>query len=294
MRLSISSTTLLLILGMNSLAYPVFAQTPRGKSVLDPSPQGPGDLLVAPSRVVLDMHKRTAALNLSNVGSTEATYRISLVRMEMDEFGAMTEVPFEKVPGGVDLPSLIRFSPREVTLAPGEAQTIRLQVRKPAELPVGEYRIHMMFRAIPPAPEPPKESPAAERPKGISVKLIPVYGLALPVIIRNGVTAAKAGLSNLVFHPANRTLNLNLSREGNQSLFGDLKVRWISRKGPTATVAEATGVAVYVPNPTRAMTLNLALPKGATQLATGQLKVTFAIPPTEGGKVLAEALLDLP
>jgi ABC-type sugar transport system substrate-binding protein len=101
-------------------------------------------------------------------------------------------------------------------------------------------------------------------------------------------------LSNLHFDPATRTLTFQLNREGNQSMYGDLKARWTPSKGAAATVAEATGVAVYVPNASRTVSLILAAPKGAKAYAAGRLKVTFSQPPTDGGKVLTEAFIDLP
>jgi P pilus assembly chaperone PapD len=295
MRLSASSLSLLLIAGLHPFCNQLSAAPPKAPATTPVATTlGPGDLLVSPSRVVFDMKKRTAALNISNIGAAEATYRISLVRMEMDENGGLAEVALDKSPGTVDLPGLIRYSPREITLRPKEAQTIRLQVRKPASLPAGEYRIHMMFKAIPPTPEAPKESAKADQAKGISVSLIPMYGLAIPVIVRQGETSVKPGLSNLHFDPATRTLTFQLNREGNQSMYGDLKARWTPRKGAAVTVAEATGMAVYVPNPSRKVTLNLTAPKGAATFAAGRLKVTFSQPPTDGGKLLTEAFIDLP
>jgi P pilus assembly chaperone PapD len=295
MRLSASSLSLLLIAGLHPVCNQLSAAPPKAPATTPvATTQGPGDLLVSPSRVVFDLKKRTAALNLSNIGTTDATYRISLVRMEMDENGGLAEMALDKSPGTVDLHGLIRFSPREITLRPKEAQTIRLQVRKPANLPAGEYRIHMMFKAIPPTPEAAKEPIRSDQTKGISVNLIPLYGLAIPVIVRQGETSVKPSLSNLLLEPTSRTLTFQLNREGNQSMYGDLKARWMPSKGATATVAEATGVAVYVPNASRKMTLTLVAPKGAKAYASGRLKVTFSQPPTEGGKVITEAFIDLP
>jgi len=297
MHLPTSALSLLLIAGVYPFCTQLSAAQPKAQAPATlplVTPQGPGDLLVSPSRIVFDMKKRTASINLSNIGSSDATYRISLVRMEMDENGGLSEVALDQSPGAVNVPGLIRFSPREIMLRPKEAQTIRLQVRKPADLPAGEYRIHMMFRAIPPAPEAPKEPVKPSQTKGISVNLIPLYGLAIPVIVRQGETSVKPSLSNVHYEPATRTLTFQLNREGNQSIYGDLKARWTPRKGASVTVAEATGVAVYVPNAGRKMTLTLATPKPATTYANGRLKVTFSQPPAEGGKLLAETFLDLP
>ena len=74
---------LLSILLIGGIAAAVSAQAPP-----PPPTGGIGDLLVAPTRVVFDGRKRSAELNLANIGQARATYRVSLVRMEMDEIGA--------------------------------------------------------------------------------------------------------------------------------------------------------------------------------------------------------------
>ncbi len=255
---------------------------------------GMGDLLVAPTRVVMDNRKRTAELNLSNIGLVKATYRISLVRMEMDEAGSFKEVPSINVVGQVSPESLVRFSPREVTLEPQESQTVRLQARKPAELQAGEYRIHMIFRAIPPTPEPPPESTPSGPPKGISIKLIPVYGLAIPVIVRQGETSADVTLADLALDPQGRTILFRLERRGNQSVYGDLKAVFVPKVGPKETVCEANGVAVYTPNPARRVLLAVTTVAPGGRLAHGRLHLTYSLPPREGGAMLAEGFLDVP
>lgn len=113
-----------------------------GLGVVIPAPAqsppsgGGGDLLVAPTRVVFEGRKRAAEVSLSNAGRARTTYRISLVRMEMDESGKLQDRPLD--PGSQNLQTLFRFSPREVTLEPQETQTVRIQVRKPADLPTGQ------------------------------------------------------------------------------------------------------------------------------------------------------------
>ena len=46
---------------------------------------------------------------------------------------------------------MIVYAPRRVTLAPHEPQSIRIAARPPQGLADGEYRVHLLFRAIPPA-----------------------------------------------------------------------------------------------------------------------------------------------
>ncbi len=299
MRLLSASADLLLTLTL--LLGPLSAQalpTPAGPTSptrpAAPAPAaGAGQLLVAPARVVLDMHKRTAELNLSNTGFAAGTYRIALIRMEMNEEGGITEQPFDTTPGAVNLAGLIRFSPREVVLGAQESQTVRLQVRKPADLPEGEYRLYLQFRGLPPAPEPPDPGQPGAK-KGLSIRLQPVYCLAVPVILRHGQTSAKLALADLAYDPADRTLRFRMNRAGNQSVYGDLMATWLPRSGAPVTVSETTGIAVYVPNATRKTAMPLELPKGLAALGAGRLKVTYRLPPAEGGTLLAESFLDVP
>ena len=57
-----------------------------------PGSGGAGDLLVAPTRVVLEGTKRGAELTLLNVGAKPATYRISFLEMEMTPEGELKEL----------------------------------------------------------------------------------------------------------------------------------------------------------------------------------------------------------
>jgi P pilus assembly chaperone PapD len=250
---------------------------------------GVGDLLVSPTRVVFEGRKRTAELSLSNIGQGRATYRISLAGMEMDEGGAFREVPLPPSgPGQVNPQTLIRFSPREVTLGAQETQTVRLQVRKPAELPDGEYRIHMVFRAVPPAPEPQAQDKAGA--KGLSIRLTPVFGIAIPLIVRHGQTRATVKLADLTLDPARKQFGFRVLREGNQSVYGDFQAFHLPPGGKAVPLAEAAGVAVYTPNASRKVTL----PLSEVPPAGGRIRLTYTLPSAEGGALLAEAFLDLP
>jgi P pilus assembly chaperone PapD len=276
----------------NSRILPVLLACGLGVAIHAQAPSPPsggaGDLLVAPTRVVFEGRKRTAEVSLSNTGNSRATYRISLVRMEMDENGAIKDRPQDS--GSENLQSLFRFSPREVTLEPQESQTVRIQVRKPAELPTGEYRLHMLFRAVPP---PPEAAPALqEAPTALAIKLTVIYGVAIPLIIRQGETSAKASIAEPNLDLPGRTLQFRLDRSGNQSIYGDVHATLIPPKGSPEALAEAMGLAVYLPNAFRRVTFNLPpakpLPSGS------RIRITFTLPPQDGGILLAESFLTVP
>lgn len=265
---------------------PLLAQVPVAPSPAPPQAPAPalGDLLVSPTRVVFDGRKRSEEITLVNTGTTTATYRISFVRMAMGEGGEFKELPKTET-GEIFADELVRYSPRQVVLEPRVAQSIRLQVRKPADLPAGEYRSHLLFRAVP-AAAPAEAAPKPEPAEGFAIQLTPIYGLSIPVIVRHGETSAQAGLKDLVL--AEDALLFQLTRTGNQSIYGNLTATFHPRTGAPVVLARANGVAVYLPNPLRKV--RLPLPKGP--LSGGRLVLAFTAP--EVNTLLAEAALDLP
>ncbi|HVP40047.1 MAG TPA: hypothetical protein VMS93_12780 [Candidatus Saccharimonadales bacterium] len=260
----------------------------------DPSGAGGiGGLLVGPTRVVFDGSRRTAQLTLVNTGSKTATYRMSLVRFRMTETGGFQEVA---VPDSTEhfADTLVRFSPRRVELVPHVPQTVRLQLRLPADLPPGEYRSHLLFRAVPDAEAAgePERASAGE----IHLRLRPVFGVAVPLIVRHGATSATVSLADLELRPAPGAdppaqLHVVLQRAGNQSVYGDLTA-FLARDGePEEVVGVARGVAVYTPNTRRVLELPIRLPPGRTRQAV--LRLTFTDPTGAQDGSLAEATLPL-
>jgi hypothetical protein len=258
---------------------------------------GAGDLLVAPPRVVFDARTRTAEVTLVNKGTRAATYRVSFVQLRMDEEGGTKEI--QKAEGGeLFADGLVRFSPRQVTLEPNVGQTVRLQVRKPADLPPGEYRSHLLFRAIPPSASPKAEDGGSAAPEeGISIQLIPIYGISIPVIVRQGELSAAVTLSDLAFAApsgteANPLLYFRMNRTGNQSVYGNLTVTFTPSGGKAKVVGQATGVAVWAPYGGRKVGIPLRPPAGLA-LSNGVLQVRYS----RGDKrdeSIAEAALRLP
>ena len=113
-----------------------------------PASAGIGDLLVAPTRVVLDGRKGAEVI-LNNIGDEPATYRISVEFRRMTPDGGLVDVA-EPTAEDKLAEDMIVYAPRRVTLAPHQPQSIRVSARAPQGLPDGEYRVHLLFRAIPP------------------------------------------------------------------------------------------------------------------------------------------------
>jgi len=202
---------------------------------------GVGDLLVAPTRVVLD-GRRGAEIILNNIGEEPATYRVSVEFRRMTPEGTLVDVsaPNAEEEAAADM---IVYAPRRVTLAPHQPQSIRIAARPPKGLPDGEYRVHLLFRAIPPAtPVAPKEAQAAA--SGLSFQLVPVYGVTIPVIVRLGNLDAAAAISNVGLEKKDgkSLISLDLSRSGTRSTFGEVRVLKAGVKDP---IAVQKGIAIY-------------------------------------------------
>ena len=205
-----------------------------------PANAGVGDLLVAPTRLILN-GGRSAEIILNNIGEEAATYRISAEFRRMKPDGMLEEVANPNAAEKAARDMLI-FAPRRVTLAPNEPQSIRIAARPPQGLPDGEYRVHLLFRAIPPST--PVTQPASAPAKGLSFKLTPVYGVTIPVIVRLGNLSVKAGISNVRAEKRDGkpVIELELDRSGDRSTFGEVRVLKAGVKDP---IAIARAVAVY-------------------------------------------------
>jgi P pilus assembly chaperone PapD len=223
---------------------------------------GIGDLLVAPTRLVLD-GRRGAEIILNNIGDLPATYRVSVEFRRMNENGDLVDVP---TPTAADKAAedMIIYAPRKVTLAPREPQAIRIAARPPQGLPDGEYRVHMLFRAIPPAT--PVGQPTGETPKGVQFKLTPIYGVTIPVIVRLGNLQAVAGIANVQLEKSagGPAVGFDITRTGTRSTYGEVRVLKPGMKDP---IAFEKGVAVYTEIGTR----HVSVPVSDADLETKSL-----------------------
>jgi P pilus assembly chaperone PapD len=262
------------ILGAGIIAAPFLTLSTAAEA-------GVGDLLVAPTRIVLDGRKGAEVI-LNNIGDEPATYRVSVEFRRMTEAGELIDVT---TPTDVDKKAedMIVYAPRKVTLAPHEPQAIRIVARAPQGLPDGEYRVHMLFRAIPPAT--PIVQPTGEAPKGVQFKLTPVYGVTIPVIVRLGNLQATAGIANVHLERKDGApaIGLDLTREGSRSTFGEVRVLKAGYKEP---IAIQKGIAVYTEVARRHV--SLLIPDSAKAAASGPVTVEYIETFDDGTHLLAQ------
>ena len=217
-----------------------------------------GNLLITPKRVVFEGNKRSEELNLANTGTDSASYVISFIQIKMTDDGKFEQITEPDSTLKIASNNL-RFFPRSVTLAPNEAQSVKVQLIKTNSLDDGEYRSHLYFRGIPNNNRALGEE-ASKKEEGISVKITPIFGLTLPIIIRKGDPKLEMNISDMAlqFSPEKEPfIKFKLNREGNISSYGDITVNYISNSEAVTRVALIKGLAVYTPNITREINLKL-------------------------------------
>lgn len=245
-----------------------------------------GDLLVAPTRVVLDGSRGTEVV-LNNIGSAPATYRISLEIKRMTGEGGLEEIAETDVNAAERAAlDMISFSPRRVTLPPNQPQVIRVGVRLPEGVAPGEYRVHMLFRAIPDTVAATEKASGGSG--GVNIALTPIYGITIPIIVRVGDLAATASIGKalIVDEDGQPHFAFDLARSGNRSVYGDIEV---TRPGVKEPLFLARGIAVYPEVGDRRVSIPVPAPVAAA--LKGPVRIRYTEDRDVGGGTIAEASL---
>jgi P pilus assembly chaperone PapD len=268
--------------------------------------QGGADLNISPKRVVLGGANRSAVVYVFNRGTSAASYTIDLVDRVMLPDGQITSV--DEIRTGTDAEAvaarlasakaMISFSPRRVTLAPGESQTIRVRALTPPGLPAGEYRTHLTVATLPPEDAGLTVEQAVNEAEGeLSARVIALLALSIPVIVRQGTAGGQVQLldARLQRNSTNdpdsppASVQVTLQRSGAGSIYGNLEVIAKKAGGKPESVGAIKGIAVYPEIPQRAASISLARAP-----APGEgLEVRFTEDETATGKPVASADVDV-
>jgi len=173
------------------LCFSCFAQSADSALPFDATPKDAvspfGGLSIKPSRIELQAGSKGENISLYNSGKSPITYRIELKELGLSEAGNFRKLnPGELAPWSAA--KYIRYSPRQVTLQPGQRQRVRIIPRAPRDTPTGEYRSHLSFYSIPNADEVDTESTIQQSTSNrqASAKVSVQYRINIPVLLRVG------------------------------------------------------------------------------------------------------------
>jgi hypothetical protein len=250
------------------------------------------NLLITPRRIVFDGQKKSQELNLANTGKDTAKYVISFVQIRMKADGGFETIT-QPDSGQNFADKFLRFFPRMVTLGPNEAQVIKIQLTKTADLQPGEYRSHIYFRAV--TDEKPLGEEAPKDSTTIAVKLTAIFGITIPVIIRVGTSNTQVSLSDLSMDSSVDSIPIMkfvINRIGNMSVYGDITANYVAPNGKITPVGNIKGIAVYTPNLMRSVRIELKKSAGIDYHG-GKLHLILSTPSEDKAVKLAEAVLSL-
>jgi len=248
------------------------------------------DLRIHPKRVVFEGKTRTASVTLVNNDPETYTYRITWQMLRMNAEGKLERIEDVDVEGGVDVAEandMLRYAPRQVTVAPGVAQTVRIMLRKPAELADGEYRAHMLFLREP------RNMKMGSEEDGLAISLNVLYGISIPIFVREGELEVDVAIEQVAAKRDGDVVNLDiqLTRTGAKSVYGDVDV-FYKGGGEELMLSTIRGVGIYPETNTRRVPMELKMPDG-TRVPPGQLLVRYRAPKEQDNALLAEATVPI-
>lgn len=139
----------------------------------------------------------------------------------------------------------------------------------------------MSFKAI---PKPREVTDNSESSEGVSIQLIPIYGVTIPIIVRHGRVQAQVALSEpaLIQGEDGPELALSINRSGDSSTYGVLQV---TKPGFDDPLIMLRGVVVYPEVGERQVRVRLTPEQAA--LLRGQVRIEYREMPEAGGGLIA-------
>lgn len=195
------------------------------------------NLLINPTRVEFNPSSRTADVTLINISQVTTTYRLEWAEKKAKPGGGYIDLSANAATTFPIASSMLRFSPKQVTLKPGERQTVKLAIRRPQNLAAGEYRSHLAFKALPP-----RTAEEGLQPQAASTVVNIVLHFAIPIVIQQGELDYNLALNNakIIYKPAQKdgSVELTLSRSGMHSVIGHISAYWTPNGGQERLIAK--------------------------------------------------------
>lgn len=207
-----------------------------------------GGMAISPTRVIIQPGQAGGQVTLYNSGAQPVSYRIDAVDLALDPQGGYRELAEGEGAPWSALP-MVRYAPRQVTLRPGERQSVKIVSTAARDLPPREYRSHLRFSSIPTiAPvEPGKAEPEGiSESRSVTVSVGLDYRITIPLLLRTAGAeggAAIAAARETRDGAGGRFVAVQLKRTGAYSDYGAIRV--LDAGG--AEIGVLRGVAVLPP-----------------------------------------------
>jgi len=252
------------------------------------------DLMVSPTRAVLDERNRSTQITLLNTTSETRTYQIEWQELRQTEIGTY-EVIREPGPQFHIASPMLRHSPRRVTIAPGSYQRIRLRLRAPADLADGEYRSHLLMKRVANSDVQGLNMSGGSPGEKMSIQFHVNLSFSIPVIVRKGLPSNENAVTSVTMAEDDTrsgekkpSMMVQLSHKGVFSSFGSVLIYMQAQTdAEVETIGMANNVALFRETSSR----KIAVPLQVTTIPTGALiKVEYRGREEYEGQLLGESV----
>lgn len=207
------------------------------------------DILITPTRVVFGERDNYGLVTLANNGDKVTTYKIGWKFFEMQAEGAAYK-PIEISDLDYDVSEYINFSPRQVTLQPGASQKVRLALRRPSDIPDGDFHVHLGFSTVPDSGLDVSGDGYQSREEVAGMSVMVNIGYTIPVVVRSGVVDVSAEIGQIALsrNKINGLLRVAvpINRAGGAySVLGHLMVFHVDGSGNETRIGEVSNAHIF-------------------------------------------------
>ena len=200
-------------------------------------------LFIHPTTVMFASDVRSATVNIINRGDATGVFAISWVDYTMTPEGGLNawegRAPWSIQP-------YVRYSPRRVTLKPGQTQRVKIALRRERDVAEGEYYSHLRIVSLNDNVDGPANADLAVAGSGRQAITIKAHtALAIPIIWRNSTATPRAAIESVEIDREMNRLVVDVRRIGDLSTRGYLHVVRDGVGGTRNALADPVPLVIY-------------------------------------------------
>ena len=235
-------------------------------------------LMIRPFRIIFADRQRLVKVSIANPTDETISYSVAIVTMRKGNDGKLRQVK-EETDEEKRVREMIRFSPRRAIIEPGKRQIVKLMVRKPKDLPVGEYRTRLKISPLDSPKPATTEMHSLLGQGGSNISMDFIISSTFPVFIQHGdvqpeVTPQRIRFKEFAASPSGIAAEVTLARKGIGSGFGNISLWYLGEGTPPRRIGRASKLTLYAPYPETTLTVPLK-DISSEELTTGKIRVEF-------------------
>lgn len=197
------------------------------------------NITVYPTAAHFDQSKSMATLSVKNSSKVFMSYKIEAVYFVPGADGKMSMAP-----AGSDqersIVKLMRFSPKSVSLKPGEEQVVRIMVKASKKLEPGDYRAHVRF-----SQEDAMTNNLVMPKKKTGMQLDAKIAVSIPALLRIEPTPKQITLEDFKIYqtPEGPRFKVNLKKQNNHYYpYGEFRLKAYDKDGKEFDLGLVKGI----------------------------------------------------